>query len=57
MQTAQTGSIALPADGRQLAGIVFRVAAAQAAGSFSESWQAKQQICELSDDHGDWVNR
>ncbi|MBV9414960.1 MAG: cupin domain-containing protein [Solirubrobacterales bacterium] len=35
MQTTKTGSIVLPGEGRELPGILFRVAAAQAAGSFS----------------------
>jgi quercetin dioxygenase-like cupin family protein len=35
MQTTQTGSIILPDQGRELPGIVFKVPAAQAAGSFS----------------------
>lgn len=35
MHTTQTGSIVLPGQGRELPGIQFKVAAAQAAGSFS----------------------
>jgi quercetin dioxygenase-like cupin family protein len=35
MQTTLTGSMLLPGQGRALPGIVFKVAAAQAAGSFS----------------------
>ncbi len=35
MQPTQTGSIVLPAEGRKLPGILFKVAASQAAGSFS----------------------
>jgi quercetin dioxygenase-like cupin family protein len=35
MKTPQTGSIVLPGQGRELPGIIFKVAASEAAGSFS----------------------
>jgi hypothetical protein len=35
MKLTRTGSIVLPGEGRTLPGIVFKVAAGQAAGSFS----------------------